>query len=69
MEELRILALIGSPRNEESWTYKNVRLVEQKMNEIVPTAVEYVFQQKVALPFCDGCLHCVSDRRGLVSLL
>jgi multimeric flavodoxin WrbA len=60
MQPLKILALIGSPRNEESWTYKNIRLVEDKMNAIQPTTVEYIFQQKVALPFCDGCLHCVS---------
>lgn len=56
---IKILALIGSPRNEESWTYRNIRLIEQKMNAIRPTDVEYVFIQKLGVPFCDGCLSCV----------
>lgn len=37
MRPIKILALIGSPRNEESWTYRNIRLIEQKMNAIRPT--------------------------------
>jgi len=59
MRNIKILALIGSPRNEDSWTYKNIRLIEAKMNAIQPTEVEYVFVQKVGVPFCDGCLSCV----------
>jgi len=35
-------------------------MIEEKMNSIQPTEVEYVFLQKVAVPFCDGCLHCVT---------
>jgi multimeric flavodoxin WrbA len=58
---LKILALIGSPRNEESYTYKVIRMIEQQMNRIQPTDVEYVFIEKVAVPFCDGCLHCVTE--------
>ena len=56
---VKIVALIGSPRNEDSWTYKNIRLIESKMNAIQPTEVEYVFVQKLKVPFCDGCLSCV----------
>jgi len=56
---VKIVALIGSPRNEDSWTYKNIRLIESKMNAIQPTEVEYVFVQKLNVPFCDGCLSCV----------
>lgn len=59
-ESLSILALIGSPRNEESHTYKVAHKIGEKMNAIQPTEVEFVFIQKVAVPFCDGCLHCVS---------
>ncbi|MFW2404561.1 MAG: flavodoxin family protein [Gammaproteobacteria bacterium] len=59
MKPIRILAIIGSPRNEESWTYKNIRLIETKMNAIRPTEVEYVFVEKLRVPFCDGCLSCV----------
>ena len=59
MQSIRILAVIGSPRNEESWTYKNIRLIEEKMNEIRPTEFEYVFIEKLHVPFCDGCLSCV----------
>jgi len=59
MRTLRILALIGSPRNEESWTYKNIRAIADRMNAIQPTEVEYVFLQKLGVPFCDGCLSCV----------
>lgn len=60
MRTIKILALIGSPRNEESFTYKNIRLIEEKMNALHPTEVEYVFIQKVGVPFCDGCLSCVN---------
>ena len=60
MDPLRILAFIGSPRNEDSYTYKSIRMIEDSMSAIQPTEVEYVFLQKVGLPFCDGCLHCVS---------
>jgi multimeric flavodoxin WrbA len=59
-EPLKILAFIGSPRNEESYTYKVIRQIEEKMNAIQPTEVEYVFLGKILVPFCDGCLFCVS---------
>lgn len=58
-QSLKILALIGSPRNEESWTYKSIRMIERKMNALRPTEFEYVFIQKLGVPFCDGCLSCV----------
>lgn len=32
------------------------------MNALQPTRFEYVFLQRVGLPFCDGCLSCV--RKG-----
>ena len=35
-------------------------MIEDRMAAIQPTDVEYVFLQKVGLPFCDGCLHRVS---------
>ncbi len=57
---LNILVFVGSPRNEESWTYKTLRQLESRMQEIAPTNFEYVFIQRVAVPFCDGCLSCVS---------
>jgi len=57
---LKIYAIIGSPRNEESYTYKGLRIIEEKMNAIRPTEFEFLFLQKLALPFCDGCLFCVS---------
>jgi len=57
---LRIYAIIGSPRNEDSFTYKGLRILEERMNAITPTEFEYLFLQKLALPFCDGCLYCVS---------
>lgn len=60
IETLKILALLGSPRNEESYTYKVMRLIQEKMNAIQPVEIEYVFLQKVGVPMCDGCLHCVS---------
>ena len=59
-DPLKILCLIGSPRNEESYTYKVVRKIEAQMKKIQPTEVEYIFIQKVNVPFCDGCLTCVS---------
>ena len=59
-EPLKILAFIGSPRNEDSYTYKIIRMIEERMASIRPVEFEYVFLQKVGLPFCDGCLHCVS---------
>ena len=59
-DALKIVALIGSPRNEDSYTYKVIRILEEKMNAIRPVEVEYVFIQKVGVPFCDGCLSCVN---------
>lgn len=60
MRPLKILAFVGSPRNEESWTYKNMRIIEEKMLAIQPVEVEYVFVQRLNIPFCDGCLKCIS---------
>ena len=57
---LNILVLIGSPRNEESWTYKSIRILEGKICELVSANFEYIFVEKLKLPFCDGCLHCVT---------
>jgi multimeric flavodoxin WrbA len=57
---LNIYVVIGSPRNESSFTYQGLRILEAKMNSIRPTRFEYLFLQKLALPFCDGCLYCVS---------
>jgi len=57
---LKIFVIIGSPKNEASFTYKGLRIIEEKMNAIQPTKFDYLFLQKLALPFCDGCLFCVS---------
>ena len=57
---LNILVFIGSPRNEESWTYKSIRIIEEKMQAIQPVNFEYIFVQKLSVPFCDGCLKCVN---------
>lgn len=57
---LKILALIGSPRNEESWTWKIIRQIEACMQDIQPVEFEYVFIQRTGVPFCDGCLSCVN---------
>ena len=35
-DALKIVALIGSPRNEDSYTYKVIRILEEKMNAIRP---------------------------------
>ena len=59
-EPLKILSIIGSPRNEESWTYKVIRILEEKMHDIRPVEFDYVFVQKLGIPFCDGCLSCVN---------
>lgn len=60
MDALQILAFIGSPRNEQSWTYKCMRMIEERMAGIQPVEFEYIFLHRVGLPFCDGCLHCVT---------
>ena len=60
MEPLKIIALVGSPRNEESYTFKVMRMIEERMSAIRATEFEYVFLQKVGVPFCDGCLSCVN---------
>ncbi|MEZ5562676.1 MAG: NAD(P)H-dependent oxidoreductase [Gammaproteobacteria bacterium] len=56
---LKILALIGSPRNEDSWTFRIIRQIGQQMNALQPTEIEYVFLGKLLVPYCDGCLSCV----------
>lgn len=60
MKPLKILALIGSPRNEESHTFKIIRQIDARMNDIRATEVDYIFIAKTGLPFCDGCLSCVT---------
>ena len=62
MSQLNILAIIGSYRNEESHSYKTLKLIEARMNALQPTRFEFIFLQRVGLPFCDGCLSCV--RKG-----
>ena len=62
MQSLKILAIIGSPRNEESFSYKTLQRVEAEMNTLQPTEFEYLFLERTGLPFCDGCLSCV--RKG-----
>lgn len=57
---LKILVLIGSPRNEESWTYKSIKIIEEKMAALQPVEFEYIFIQRLKLPFCDGCLKCIT---------
>jgi multimeric flavodoxin WrbA len=59
-DPLNILVFIGSPRNEESWTYKSIQLLEEKIRAITPVNFEYVFVEKLRVPFCDGCLECVN---------
>jgi len=60
MKPLHILVLVGSPRNEESWTYQSIRILEEKMQAIQPVEFEYIFVQRLKVPFCDGCLKCVN---------
>jgi multimeric flavodoxin WrbA len=57
---LKILAFVGSPRNEDSWTWQIMTRIEAQMQAIRSTRIEYVFLQKVGVPFCDGCLSCVN---------
>lgn len=58
-DSLKILALIGSPRNEDSYTFKIIRQIGQQMNALQPVEIEYVFLGKLLVPYCDGCLSCV----------
>lgn len=60
MDALNILVVIGSPRNEESWTYKSIRLIEVAMSELAAVDFEYIFLGKTGIPFCDGCLKCIT---------
>ena len=57
---MNILTFIGSPRNEQSWTYRVIRQIETRMQTLEPVEFDYVFVQKTGVPFCDGCLHCVT---------
>jgi multimeric flavodoxin WrbA len=59
-DAFKILVFIGSPRNEDSWTYKSIRILEEKMQALHPVNFEYVFVEKLKIPFCDGCLSCVN---------
>ncbi len=61
MSQLNILAIVGSYRNEESHSYKMLKRIEQQMNALRPTRFEFIFLQRVGLPFCDGCLSCVRE--------
>lgn len=57
---LQILAFVGSPRNEESWTWKIMQRIEAQMQAIRPTEFEYVFLKRLNVPYCDGCLSCIN---------
>ena len=59
MEPLKILAFVGSPRCEESWTYKYMCMIEKHMQAIQPVEFEYIFVYRLNVPFCDGCLKCI----------
>ena len=37
-----------------------MRMIEEKMQAIQPVEVEYIFVQKLQVPFCDGCLDCIN---------
>ena len=60
MSAKRVLAIIGSPRNEASYSYKTLKMIEHALNAIEPTTVDIIYLQQLALPFCDGCLSCVN---------
>ncbi len=60
MKPLKILAFVGSPRDEESWTYQYMRMLEERMRAIQPVEFEYVFVERLRVPFCDGCLQCIN---------
>ncbi len=64
MSQLNILAIVGSYRNEESYSYKTLKRIEEQMNALHPTQFEFVFLQRTGLPFCDGCLSCVRKGEG-----
>ncbi len=54
------MAFVGSPRCEESWTYKYMRIIQERMEAIQPVEIEYVFIYRLQLPYCDGCLQCIN---------
>ena len=57
MDAINVLVLIGSPRNEESWTYKSIRIIEEKMSAIHEVNFEYIFVQKLqVLPLLKGLI-------------
>ncbi len=59
-DPIKILVFIGSPRNEESWSYKICKRLEDQITAQTPAEFDYVFVEKLKLPFCDGCLKCVT---------
>jgi multimeric flavodoxin WrbA len=58
-EPLKLLALNGSPRGEESYTYRTACMLAEALNTRRPVEVEHVMLRDLSLPFCDGCLSCV----------
>ena len=57
MRALNILVLVGSPRNEESWTYKSIRILEAKMQALQPVAFEYIFTLSMYIRFFSAHLN------------
>ncbi len=56
---VRILAIVGSPRAEQSVSYQVVRLLEAQLRLHQSVDFEAVFLSQQQLSFCDGSLVCV----------
>jgi multimeric flavodoxin WrbA len=59
---MRVLAIIGSPRNGNS--YKTTQLVEKKMKELGEVEFEYLFLRDAGIGHCVGCHNCIIRGEG-----
>ncbi|HML05497.1 MAG TPA: NAD(P)H-dependent oxidoreductase [Methanobacterium sp.] len=64
---MKILAIIGSPRNKGN-TYKVTKEVEERMKQIGNVEFEYLFLKDADLKMCSGCFNCVSKGKELCPL-
>jgi multimeric flavodoxin WrbA len=66
--ELKILAIIGSPRGKASNGYKAIQKIEVEMNKLGSTSFTYLFLNELNLKSCLGCFTCISKGENLCPL-
>lgn len=66
--ELKILAIIGSPRGKASNGCKFVQAIEKQINQFGSTRFTYLFLNELNLKSCLGCFTCIGKGENFCPL-